>query len=143
MPPPLRTLLARDLRRNMNGVERRLWTRLRARQVEGWKFRRQAPIGDYIVDFVCLQARLIIELDGPAHDDRRWEADLRRQAWLESKGFRVKRFSANLQGELLDDVVDAIRLELADCSSANKTSPTPRFAGTSPSSGEATAGKPS
>ena len=112
---PMRTYIARDLRRNMNGVERRLWARLRLRRLDGWKFRRQAPIGDYVVDFVCLQARLVIELDGPAHDERRWDADLRRQAWLEGKGFRVKRFSASFDNEEeLDDVVAAIRLEIAD-----------------------------
>jgi very-short-patch-repair endonuclease len=135
---PMRTYIARDLRHNMNGVERRLWARLRLRKLDGWKFRRQAPIGDYVVDFVCLQARLIIELDGPVHDERRWDADLRRQAWLEAKGFRVKRFSASFNTEeALDDVVATIRLELADAAWEARA-PSPRFAGTSPSSGEET-----
>src|ERR1700680_31946 len=137
---PMRTYIARELRHNMNGVERRLWARLRLRKLDGWKFRRQVPVGDYVVDFVCLQARLIIELDGPAHDERRWDADVRRQAWLEAKGYRVKRFSASFENEEeLDDVVATIRLEIADICLQGRTAPTPRCAGTSPSSGEESA----
>ena len=59
--------LARELRKNMTDAERRVWSRLRGRQLGGYKFRRQAPIGPYIVDFVCFEAKLIIELDGGQH----------------------------------------------------------------------------
>ena len=61
---------ARTLRRSMTGVELLLWSRLRRQQLGGNRFRRQAPIGPYIVDFACFQARLLIEIDGPSHDAR-------------------------------------------------------------------------
>src|SRR5689334_10561763 len=61
---------ARTLRRSMTGVELLLWSRLRLRQLGGHRFRRQAPIGPYVADFACFQARLLIEIDGPTHDDR-------------------------------------------------------------------------
>jgi very-short-patch-repair endonuclease len=73
----------------MTATEGRLWSHLRRRQLDGWKFRRQAPIGDYIVDFVCLAARLVIELDGSTHDEKKFDYDQRRQAWLESEGYKV------------------------------------------------------
>ncbi len=91
--PSIRTTLARDLRNNMTRVEWWLWSRLRFGQLDGWKFRRQAPIGDYIVDFVCLSARLVVEIDGPDHEYREVQ-DARRDAWLESQGFHVIRFTA-------------------------------------------------
>jgi very-short-patch-repair endonuclease len=67
-----------------------LWTLLRDRRLEGLKFRRQVPIGRYVVDFVCMRHRLVVEADGPFHDP---VADAARDAWLESQGFRVLRFS--------------------------------------------------
>ena len=82
---------ARDLRRNLTDAERALWRHLRQRQVAGLKFRRQHPIGHYILDFVCLEARLVIELDGGQHADRQGE-DHERTAWLEARGYRVLRF---------------------------------------------------
>ena len=82
---------ARDLRRNLTDAERALWRHLRQRQVAGLKFRRQHPIGHYILDFVCLEARLVIELDGGHHAERLTE-DQERTAWLEARGYRVLRF---------------------------------------------------
>jgi len=82
---------ARQLRKNMTEAERRLWYHLKLRQSDGKKFRKQAPIGIYIVDFVCFEAKLIIELDGGQHAAR-IEEDEVRTAWLESRGFRVLRF---------------------------------------------------
>ena len=82
---------ARDLRRNPTDAERALWRHLRQRQMAGLKFRRQHPIGRYILDFVCLDARLVIELDGGQHADRQ-DADQERTAWLEARGYRVLRF---------------------------------------------------
>jgi very-short-patch-repair endonuclease len=97
----------------MTVSEHRLWSHLRRRQVNGWKFRRQAPIGDYVVDFVCLQAKLVIELDGISHDESKFEYDQRRQAWLESEGYKVLTFSADYpEQDYLDGVVEAIYLEL-------------------------------
>lgn len=82
---------ARRLRREMTEVEARLWYQLRDRRLDGFKFRRQKPIGPYIVDFVCLDRRLIIELDGGQHA-LQVEADARREAFLLAAGFRVLRF---------------------------------------------------
>ncbi len=85
--PTLRTVRARVLRHNTIEIERRIWSRLRRRQVDGWKFRRQHPIGPYFVDFYCPAAKLVIEFNGLSHDDdRQWAYDQRRQAWLEAQG---------------------------------------------------------
>ena len=82
---------ARDLRANSTDAERALWQHLRAYRLRGHKFRRQAPIGRYIVDFVCFETRLVIELDGGQHAERsKYERD--RTAWLREQGFRVLRF---------------------------------------------------
>ena len=82
---------ARNLRANSTDAERALWQHLRANRLRGHKFRRQAPIGQYIVDFACFEARLIIELDGGQHAERsKYERD--RTAWLQAQGFRVLRF---------------------------------------------------
>jgi adenine-specific DNA-methyltransferase len=80
----------RQLRRNLTQAERLLWTRLRDRQLAGHKFRRQVAIGPFIGDFVCFDARLIVELDGGQHGQE-WHLrhDEARTAWLEGKGFRV------------------------------------------------------
>jgi very-short-patch-repair endonuclease len=85
-----RTQRDRTLRRNMTDAERRLWQGLRGRQMGGRKFRRQFPLGPYIVDFVCLEARLIIEVDGGQHLDS--PKDKLRDAWLVAEGYRVLRF---------------------------------------------------
>ena len=87
------TPIAKALRRRMTDTERRLWTPLRARRLARWKFKRQQPIGPYIVDFVCFRARLVIELDGGQHQGS--EADRVREAWLKGQGFRVLRFWNN------------------------------------------------
>ncbi len=82
---------ARRLRRDMTDVERFVWQHLRSREFAGYKFRRQMPIGSYIVDFVCLEKRLIIELDGGQHVEQA-EYDQSRTDWLVSQGFRVLRY---------------------------------------------------
>ena len=71
-------------------MERQLWAVLRDRRLEGLKFRRQFPAGPYVLDFVCLRHRLVVEADGPFHDPDR---DAQRDAWLASRGFRVLRFA--------------------------------------------------
>jgi len=84
---------AKQLRKSMTDAERVLWRELRSRQLAGNKFRRQQPLGRFIVDFVCFEKRLIIELDGGHHADSAQAAeDARRTAWLEIDGFRVLRF---------------------------------------------------
>ena len=93
----------------MNATERLIWSRLRDRKVDGWKFRRQQPIGPYFVDFYCHAARLAVEIDGPVHwDEARAAYDLRRQAWLESEGNRVLRISVSEITRSLADVMDTI-----------------------------------
>jgi len=82
---------ARPLRKNMTDTERFAWARLRSRRLAGYKFRRQMPIGPYIVDFVCLERRLIIELDGGQHVEQE-DYDTKRTLWLQSQGFEVLRF---------------------------------------------------
>jgi very-short-patch-repair endonuclease len=86
---------ARRLRHEQTDAERHLWYDLRRKVLGGWRFRRQAPIGRYIVDFDCFEARLIVELDGGQHAEARKEYDVDRTAWLEGEGFRVLRFWNN------------------------------------------------
>ena len=101
------TARARQLRKNLTDAERALWKILRKRQVSGCRFRRQAPIGPYIVDFVCFDNRLIIEVDGGQHTEQ--EAyDTARTEWLEAGGFRVIRFWNNQVLEEMDAVQTAI-----------------------------------
>src|SRR2546421_11964999 len=95
---------ARELRNNMSGTERRVWYRLRGRRLAGFKFRRQLPIGPYFVDFVCLSARLVVEIDGGEHHEI--ESDQRKTAYLESQGFNVRRFPASATDRGLDDGIE-------------------------------------
>ena len=81
---------ARQLRRSMTDAEHRLWFHLRAHRFDGCKFRRQQPLGPYIVDFVHFGSRLVIEADGGQHNDD--PADRVRDKWLRGQGFRVLRF---------------------------------------------------
>jgi very-short-patch-repair endonuclease len=81
---------ARTLRRSMTEPERKLWRLLRDRRLQGVKFRRQVPVGPYIVDFLCIDRKLVVELDGSQHADS--VRDIRRDAWLRSTGYAVRRF---------------------------------------------------
>lgn len=85
------TLVARKLRSNMTDAERLLWGHLKDRHIHGKKFRRQYAIGNYIVDFICLENELVIEVDGGQHSESK-EADQQRDEWLKRKGFNVLRF---------------------------------------------------
>ena len=102
---------ARELRKNLTDAERKLWKYLRRKQIEGHRFRRQVPIGPYYVDFLCLERRLVIEVDGGQHADRQAE-DAKRTAWLESQGFRVLRCWNNEVLQNFEGVVEAILLAL-------------------------------
>jgi very-short-patch-repair endonuclease len=82
---------ARNLRKNSTDAEHLLWSRLRRRQLGGFKFRRQHPVGAYVCDFVCLEATVIVELDGSQHVDQ-VSYDLHRDSFLRCQGFRVLRF---------------------------------------------------
>lgn len=92
------------------GAEPVLWDLLRDRRLHGLKFRRQVPIGTYIADFVCLRHRLIVEADGPFHDER-LAYDAERDAWLRRQGFVVLRF-ANREIDLRPHEVVAKILEV-------------------------------
>jgi very-short-patch-repair endonuclease len=108
---------ARGLRNRMTDAELRLWLRLRCEQLDGFRFRRQFPIGPYIVDFVCFKARLIVEVDGGQHATNEAQ-DARRTEWLASQGFRVLRFwNTGVLGEtdaVVQQVANAIRNPLPD-----------------------------
>src|SRR5258708_454659 len=112
---------ARRLRTAMTDAERRLWSALRDRRLQGYKFRRQHPLGPFIVDFFCIEHRLVIEADGGQHANN--ERDDRRTAWLRSQGWRVLRFwnnevLANPQG-----VAEAVLRELQDAPSVSADHP--------------------
>lgn len=101
------TRISRQLRRKATETEKILWQRLRAKQLAGHKFRRQQPIGPYIVDFVCFEKKVVIELDGGQHDLQR-ERDQVRDDWLQGEGFRVLRFWNNEVNEKLEGVLETI-----------------------------------
>ena len=85
---------SRQLRENMTDAERHLWARIRMKQLKGYQFYRQKPIGDYIVDFFCPRAKLVIEVDGSQHfSDEITEYDRIRNEYLSSLGLRVLRFT--------------------------------------------------
>ena len=99
--------VARSLRRRSTDAERLLWRRLRARQLDGLKFRRQEPIGKYIVDFVCFERRVIVEVDGGGHAAEKGK-DSQRDGWLRERGFKVLRFwNTDVIGNT-DAVIEAI-----------------------------------
>jgi very-short-patch-repair endonuclease len=83
---------SRALRRNSTEAEKQLWSVLQDRKLDGWKFRRQVAIGSFIVDFCCIRARLIVELDGEQHAVARKRYDDARTLELQARGFRVLRF---------------------------------------------------
>ena len=85
---------AKELRKNTTEAEQTLWKHLRMRQLGGYKFRRQQPIGPYIVDFMTFERSLIVELDGGQHSQQVTH-DSKRTAWLEAQGYRVLRFWNN------------------------------------------------
>ena len=103
---------ARELRQNATEAKKRLWSCLRARQVLGYKFRRQCPLGPYIVDFLCWQARLVVELDGGQHMEQQASDEIR-TAYLENRGFTVLRFWNPDVFDNLEGVLETIRIAVA------------------------------
>jgi len=101
-------LRSRQLRRNLTEAEQALWRHLRLRQLDGRKFRRQQPIGPYIVDFICLERRLIVELGGGQHSNQTI-SDAERSAWLETQEFRVLRFWNHEVLQNIEAVKESIR----------------------------------
>lgn len=104
---------AKTLRKNQTDVEQLLWRQLRNRQLCQQKFRRQFPVDPYIVDFVCLELKLIIELDGGQHADQ-IEYDEKRSLFLGQRGFKVLRFWNNDVIENMEGVLEVIRLEILE-----------------------------
>jgi very-short-patch-repair endonuclease len=100
--------LSRNLRKRQTDSENLLWWHLRCQQIEGLRFRRQHPIGRYIVDFVCLEKRLILEIDGGQHAMEK-DRDNERDQWLISEGYRIVRFWNNEVLENLPGVLETIR----------------------------------
>jgi very-short-patch-repair endonuclease len=101
---------ARQLRQDATDAERRLWSALRDRRLSGYRFRRQYPIGLFIVDFACTRHRLIVEADGGQHADS--DADRHRTACLEREGWRVLRFWNNDILANTNGVIEVILREL-------------------------------
>lgn len=102
---------ARALRKSETDAERKIWQLLRSRSLNGTKFRRQHPVGPYIIDFICINENLIIELDGSQHQQQ-LAYDAQRTAFLEQAGYRVLRFWDNdvlLQTEsVMQAIYDAL-----------------------------------
>ena len=103
---------ARELRRDMTLAERRLWSILKGRQLDGHRFRRQCPLGPYIVDFACLEAGVLIEVDGGQHMGS--QTDAIRDRYLRSRSFHVLRFWNNEVMANLEGVRDVIGRCLAE-----------------------------
>ena len=103
---------ARAMRHEGTEAEKRMWRLLRGRRFAGWKFRRQAPLGPYILDFISFEAMLVIEVDGGQHAES--AADVRRDAWLAQRGYSVLRFwnndvMVNREG-VLESILNAVAL---------------------------------
>jgi very-short-patch-repair endonuclease len=108
----VRTERARRLRSDATDAERALWRRLRSRSLDGHKFVRQEPVGPYTVDFICREARLVIEVDGGQHADN-WH-DVVRDQWLTNHNYRVLRFWNNDVLGNVAGVLETIATALAD-----------------------------
>ena len=105
--------LARGLRKRQTNAERALWSKLRNKQIEGVKFRRQQAIGPYIVNFVSLERKLIIEIDGGQHNERKVRGkDQEREEWLKEKGYQTLRFWNNDVLTNIEGVLERIKENL-------------------------------
>ncbi len=104
---------SRQLRGNMTDAERHLWAKIRMKQLNGYQFYRQKPIGDYIVDFYCPKAKLVIEVDGSQHfSDEMTEYNRIRNEYLSSLGLRVLRFTNTDVLTHIERVVESIEGEI-------------------------------
>lgn len=110
--PDSHRAFAKSLRTNSTDAERKLWSILRAGQLDGLRFKRQVPLDGYIVDFVCFEAKLIVELDGGQHSGS--AADIVRDEHFRAVGFRTLRFWNNEVLESLDGIYERLRIALRD-----------------------------
>jgi very-short-patch-repair endonuclease len=104
-------VLSRNLRKRQTDAENLLWLHLRRKQLEGLRFRRQHPLGRYIADFVCLEKRLILEIDGGQHAVEK-DRDNERDHWLMAEGYRILRFWNNDVLTNIEGVLETIRLNI-------------------------------
>ena len=104
---------SRELRKNLAFAERKLRQHMRDKQIENFRFRRQRPIGKYILDFICLEAKLVIELDGGQHAEQQ-KYDDARTSFLESEGLLVLRFWNNEVIENIEGVLERVRMILLE-----------------------------
>lgn len=113
------TTIAKNLRRRPTDAEKLLWKHLRSKQLKGLKFRRQHPIGKYVVDFACLDKQVVIELDGGQHaaDENK---DRERDKWLEGEGYKVLRF---WNTDILTNLGGVLEVIMKNCSSHPPLSP--------------------
>ncbi|MDO8381061.1 endonuclease domain-containing protein [Phenylobacterium sp.] len=111
MEAPARTRrFAKELRRTMSLPEVLLWVQIKGRKLDGLQFRKQHPIGPYILDFYCERAKLCIEIDGASHGtEDRPERDARRDSWLAEQGVRTLRLRAGYVLEEMDGVLSMVR----------------------------------
>ena len=114
--------LARALRKRMTDAERLLWRHLRNRELGGLKFKRQYPVGPFIVDFICVEKNVVIEVDGGQHADNE-ELDLQRSAYLNKMGYRVLRFWNN---EVLQETEAVLTAIFAILANGKQNSPSPQ-----------------
>ena len=115
--------LPRALRKRLTDAERLLWRHLRNRELGGWKFRRQYPVGLFIVDFICVEKNVVIEVDGGRHSENE-EQDIQRSAYLNRMGYQVFRFWNNQVLQETEAVLEAIFAILAN-DKQNSPSPQP------------------
>jgi very-short-patch-repair endonuclease len=123
---------AQSLRRRPTDAERKLWYVLRGMKPLGFHFRRQAPIGPFIADFVWYEGKVVVELDGSQHADARRDYDERRSAWLQSQGYRVLRFWNNdvlKSPRSVGEAVLAARSEIATMPEDPTPNPSPQGGG--------------
>lgn len=115
---------AKELRSHQTEAEQRLWYHLRAHRFMNLKFKRQKPLGPYIVDFICHDLGLIVDVDGGQHQEAA-EYDRRRDAWLQEQGYRVLRFWNNEVMQQMDGVPEAIRVFVEGSRSPSHPTPLP------------------
>ena len=117
------TSMARALRRRETIAEQGLWKKLRNRQIDGWKFKRQVPHGRYVLDFFCADAALVIEVDGFQHREERTAYDADRTVYLQGEGLRVLRLDNSDVLDNMDGTLETVYLALGKCSGPSPGAP--------------------
>ena len=126
MQPKQTIRRARRLRKTPTRTEEYVWSLIRDRQIDGLRFRRQVPIGTYVVDFCCLSVRLVVEVDGGVHALRTFD-DAKRDAWLTSQGFTVLRFANSHATGRPNEILAAVRQAALPPSVRLRLTPSPEM----------------